>query len=188
MRFLRLFPLLILLCLLPGCSLLENAAVAPPPEDYVAEEDGFRYTKSCLTPQEQYVCDQLLAGLRDQVPRIEGLYPDNAMIERAIRAIDRDYPEIFWFSGTGQIETTYLADTPMEAAYIPSYTMDEGLRAEVQARVDDWTPLTTTRPSTCMNILLTTPTTRRWTRTPSRTLWSTARACAAATPRPPSMC
>ena len=139
MRFLRLFPLLILLCLLPGCSLLENAAVAPPPEDYVAEEDGFRYTKSCLTPQEQYVCDQLLAGLRDQVPRIEGLYPDNAMIERAIRAIDRDYPEIFWFSGTGQIETTYLADTPMEAAYIPSYTMDEGLRAEIQARVDDWT-------------------------------------------------
>lgn len=139
MRLLRALPILLLLLALPGCSLLEQAAVDPPPEDYVAQEDGFRYTKRCLTAQEQYVYDQLLAGLKDHAARIEGLYPDNAMIETAIRAIDRDYPELFWFSGTGQIETTYLAETPMEAAYIPSYTMDEGLQKEVQVMVDDWT-------------------------------------------------
>lgn len=139
MRLLRALPILLLLLALPGCSLLEQAAVDPPPEDYVAQEDGFRYTKSCLTAQEQYIYDQLLAGLKDHAGRIEGLYPDNAMIETAIQAINRDYPELFWFSGTGQIETTYLAETPMEAAYIPSYTMDEGLQKEVQVMVDDWT-------------------------------------------------
>lgn len=134
-----LLPLLLaVLLLLPGCSLSEELAVEPPPEDYVAAEDGFRYTRSCLSPQEQYLCDQIVAGLRAQAPRIEGLYPDLEMLQRAIEAVGRDYPELFWFSGEGQIETVSLGGRAMEAAYVPTYTMDEGLRAEVQELVDAW--------------------------------------------------
>lgn len=137
MRSRFLLPLLLLL-LLSGCALTETIAVEPPPEDYVAAEDGFRYTRSCLAPQEQYLCDQIVAGLRAQSPRIEGLYPDMAMLQRAIQAAERDYPELFWFSGQGQVETVSVGGTEIEAAYLPTYTMDEGLRAEVQVLVDAW--------------------------------------------------
>lgn len=136
MRLRFLLPLLCLL--LSGCALSEGMAAEPPPEDYVAVEDGFRYTRSCLTPQEQYLCDQIVAGLREQAPRIEGLYPDAEMLRRAIQAAERDYPELFWFSGEGQIETLSVGGVAVEATYIPTYTMDEGLRAEVQAQVDAW--------------------------------------------------
>lgn len=129
----KLLPVLLLLLLLTACG-----GVEAPPEDYVGTEDGFRYTKSQLTGQEQYVYDQLLAGLKAQEGRIEGLYPDSAMIERAIRAVDRDYPELFWFSGTGQIETTYLGDRAMEAAYLPDYAVPPAKREEVQAQLEGW--------------------------------------------------
>ena len=130
----KLLPTLLLMLVLTACG-----GVEPPPADYVSPEDGFRFTKSQLVPQEQYLYDRLLAGLRDQAERIEGLYPDSAMIETAIRAVDRDYPELFWFSGTGQIETSYLGDKPLEAAYIPNYAVSAGERPEVQARIDQWT-------------------------------------------------
>ncbi|MCF0122934.1 MAG: hypothetical protein HUJ67_02350 [Ruminiclostridium sp.] len=138
MRTLRALPLFLLLGLLGGCSLAEQVAVDPPPEDYVAVEDGFRYEKSCLSAQEQYTYDQVLEGLQSHALRIEGLYADTDMIDRVVRAIDRDYPELFWFSGTGQIEVTYLRDVSIKADYVPEYTMDEGLQAEVQAMVDQW--------------------------------------------------
>ena len=51
------------------------------------------------------------------------------MIQKAIDAIDRDYPELFWFSGTGQIETTLLGERAMEAVYRPTYAMDAAQRA-----------------------------------------------------------
>ena len=89
--------------------------------------------------QEQYLYDQLLAGLKDQAETIDGLYPDNDMIQKAIDAIDRDYPELFWFSGTGQIETTLLGERAMEAVYRPTYAMDAAQRAETQAKIDQWT-------------------------------------------------
>ena len=130
----KLLPTLLLMLFLTACG-----GVEPPPADYVSPDDGFRYTKSQLTAQEQYIYDQLLAGLKDQAERIEGLYPDSAMIERAIRAVDRDYPELFWFSGTGQIETSYLGDKATEAAYLPTYAVPEHQRAQVQAQVDAWT-------------------------------------------------
>ena len=60
------------------------------------------------------------------------------MIQTAIDAIDRDYPELFWFSGTGQIETTLLAGKPLEAAYTPVYTMDQAQRQATQAQIDQW--------------------------------------------------
>lgn len=130
----KLLPLLLLLMLaLTGC-----VGVEEPPADYVGVEDGFRYTKSQLSPQEQYVYDQLLAGLQEQTGRIEGLYPDSDLIQTAIRALDRDYPELFWFSGTGQIETTYLGDKAIEAVYIPDYAVPESKRGEVQAQLDGW--------------------------------------------------
>jgi len=129
----KLLPTLLLMLLLTACG-----GVEPPPADYVSPEDGFRYAKSQLTPQEQYVYDQLLAGLQDQAERVEGLYPDSAMIETAIRAVDRDYPELFWFSGTGQIETTYLGDKPMEAAYVPDYAVMPDERGAVRAQLDAW--------------------------------------------------
>ena len=129
----KLLPTLLLMLFLTACG-----GVEPPPGDYVGMDDGFRYTKSQLTAQEQYVYDQLLTGLKEQAGRIEGLYPDSAMIERAIRAVDRDYPELFWFSGTGQIETTYLGDKAMEAAYVPDYVVMPDQRPAVQAQLDAW--------------------------------------------------
>ena len=129
----KLLPTLLLMLLLTACG-----GVEPPPADYVSPEDGFRYAKSQLVPQEQYLYDQLLTGLKDQADRIEGLYPDSAMIERAIRAVDRDYPELFWFSGTGQIETSYLGDKALEAAYIPDYAVSPDQRQAVQAQIDHW--------------------------------------------------
>ena len=54
--------LVLALLALSGCSLLEAAAVDPPPEDYVSQDAGFRYTRDQLTGQEQYIYDQLLAG------------------------------------------------------------------------------------------------------------------------------
>ena len=47
---------LLLFSLLCGCSGVESLAQRflvqeAPPEDYTAQEDGFRYVKSCLTSQ-----------------------------------------------------------------------------------------------------------------------------------------
>ena len=129
---------------LSGCELslerLTNGGAVPAPSaEYTGIQDGFRYTKTTLTGQEQYLYDQLLAGLKDQAETIDGLYPDNDMIQKAIDAIDRDYPELFWFSGTGQIETTLLGERAMEAVYRPTYAMDAAQRAETQAKIDQWT-------------------------------------------------
>lgn len=131
------------LALLTGCEfslerLAHGGALPPPPEDYTGLQDGFRYTKTTLTGQERYLYDQLLAGLQNQEETIGDLYPDTEMIQTAIDAIDRDYPELFWFSGTGQIETTLLAGKPLEAAYTPVYTMDQAQRQATQAQIDQW--------------------------------------------------
>lgn len=135
---------LVLALLLTGCEMtpqrvLNGGAVPAPPMDYVPTQDGFRYAKQALSPQVQAIYDQLLAGIQDQQAEITGLYPDTEMIQTAIDAIDRDYPELFWFSGTGQIETTLLAERPMEAAYQPVYTMDQAQRSATQAQIDQWT-------------------------------------------------
>lgn len=134
---------LMTLLTLTGCALVERVAVSAPPEDYVPVEDGFRYSKSLLSPQEQAVYDALLPGLKAGEERISGLYPDNAMITAAVQAIDRDYPELFWFSGNGSIETTLFADTPLSATYCPEYTIDETERATTQQQINTWT-------STCL--------------------------------------
>lgn len=79
--------------LLPGPA--ENGgAVPPPPEDYAGVQDGFRYTKTTLSPQARYLYDQLLTGLQDQAEEISGLYPDTDLIQTAVDAISRDYPEL----------------------------------------------------------------------------------------------
>ena len=120
--------ILSLVLLLGGCSGLSAItqrflSQGPPPADYVAQEDGFRYLKSCLPPQAQYIYDQLLEGIRNQEEEIPGLYPDVDMIRSAAQALGRDYPELFWFSGSGEIETTYLGETPTEALYRPVYVV-----------------------------------------------------------------
>ena len=76
---------------LSGCELslerLTNGGAVPAPSaEYTGIQDGFRYTKTTLTGQEQYLYDQLLAGLKDQAETIDGLYPDNDMIQKAIDA------------------------------------------------------------------------------------------------------
>ena len=52
--------ILSLVLLLGGCSGLSAItqrflSQGPPPADYVAQEDGFRYLKSCLPHQAQYI-------------------------------------------------------------------------------------------------------------------------------------
>jgi hypothetical protein len=113
--------------------------VSAPPEDYQGVSDGFRYYRSCLTGQERYLYDQLLAGIQDQKEEITGLYPDVEMLQRAAQAIYADYPELFWFGGTGQIETTQISGRSLSSVYRPVYTMTEAEREEAQAAVDQWT-------------------------------------------------
>ena len=143
-RFLSLLVTGLLVLCLAGCSggplgfLLSKAAVQPPPEDYSAQVAGFRYARSLLPPQEQAVYDQLASGLLEQKESIEDLYPDTAMIQRAVEAIDRDYPEFFWFAGNGKIETTLMGERPMKAVYRPSYTMNPAQRSQTQARINAW--------------------------------------------------
>ncbi|MDY3014954.1 MAG: transglutaminase domain-containing protein [Evtepia sp.] len=140
-------PLLLLFCLvlvlLSGCSgvskLASQVAVSAPPEDYISLDDGFRYTKSTLSPQVQSIYDQILMGIKTHEEKITGLYPDTDMIQTAVQAIERDYPELFWFAGTGQIETTLLGETPLEATYLPSYLMDKQEQDRLQQQVDHWT-------------------------------------------------
>lgn len=132
------------LTLLSGCAVsldrLANGGTVPePPADYAGTQDGFRYTKSTLSGQERYLYDQILPALEAQEEEISGLYPDTDMIQKVVTAIDRDYPELFWFSGTGEIETTLLAGKALEAAYRPSYTMDAAQREATQAQIDQWT-------------------------------------------------
>lgn len=145
MRAARLGAALLTAVLLGGCSvegliggLAATQAVPAPPEDYVAVDDGFRYTKRFLTPQEQALYDTILPALQAQEISIDGLWADAGAIGRAVQAIDRDHPELFWFSGTGQIETTYLGGTALSAAYLPRYTMDGPERADAQAAIDAW--------------------------------------------------
>lgn len=133
-----------LLFLLGGCSGVETIAqrlLSPDalPEDYVAQDDGFRYLKSYLPAQEQYIYDQLLAGIREQAEEIPDLYPDADMISAAAQALNRDYPELFWFSGAGEIETTYLGSTATKAVYRPVYSVTAQDRPALQAQVDQWT-------------------------------------------------
>ena len=66
--------------LLGGCSVGElvgglaaTQAVPAPPEDYVAVDDGLRYTKQYLTPQEQALYDTILPALQAQEDTIDGL-------------------------------------------------------------------------------------------------------------------
>ena len=119
--------------------LKNGGAVSAPPTDYAGEQDGFRYTKSTLSSQARYLYDQILTGLKNQEAEITGLYPDAELIQTAVNAITRDYPELFWFAGTGQVETTYLGSKALEAAYQPVYTMDAQQREATQAQIDQWT-------------------------------------------------
>ena len=144
----RALSLLLALCLglslLSGCQFsldrLANGGTIPePPADYTGTQDGFRYTKSTLSGQERYLYDQILPALQNQEAEITDLYPDTAMIQKVVTAIDRDYPELFWFSGTGQIETTLLAGKALEASYQPIYTMDAAQREATQTQIDQWT-------------------------------------------------
>lgn len=139
----RLFALTLVLLLLCGCSPVDKVissqvAVQAPPEDYQSEQTDFRYTRSFLTNQEQAICDRILEGISIQAPVIEDLYPDETMLTHAVQAIERDYPELFWFSGSGRIETTYMGDIPVSAAYTPKYLMNEAQRQETQALIDGW--------------------------------------------------
>jgi len=125
-----------------GCAgpadLLSQVMVREPPADYAQEADGFRYARSLLSPQEQALYDQIAAGVAEQAEVIEGLYPDSDMLRNAVQAIDRDYPEFFWFTGSGKIETTLLAKRPMKASYRPNYRMDRAARSELQAQINAW--------------------------------------------------
>ena len=140
----RLLPLLLgLLILLAGCGgpmdlVVSTARVDEPPADYDVPAEGFRFARSHLTPQQQAIYDQLAAGLEAQEEAIGDLYPDAEMIQAAIEAIDRDYPEYFWFSGSGRIETAFMGDAPIRAEYQPNYLMDASMRSEVQARINAW--------------------------------------------------
>ena len=125
-------------CTGPADLILSQIAVPPPPADYSVQADGFRYVRSTLPPQEQALYDQLAAGLAEQAEVIDDLYPDNEAIQKAVQAIDRDYPEFFWFSGSGKIETTLLGDEPVKATYRPSYTMSRERRSQLQARINAW--------------------------------------------------
>ena len=135
-------PLLLVLAL-SGCSptevLISQVSVDAPPEAYQSDPSTFSYHRSHLTPQEQYLYDQLLPCLNRQEAEIGDLYPDNDMIQHAIRAIERDHPELFWFSGTGQIETTLMGETPVSAVYQPEYTMEPDERNQIQQTLDTWT-------------------------------------------------
>ena len=140
----RLIPLILALALiLSGCGgpvafVLSSVAVDEPPADYSTEVEGFRFARSNLSPQQKAVYDRLAAGLEAQEEVIGDLYPDADMIQAAIEAIDRDYPEYFWFSGSGRIETTLMGDTPMRAEYRPVYLMDREARSSVQAQINAW--------------------------------------------------
>ncbi len=128
---------------LSGCGgpmdlIASQAKVKEPPSDYSAEVSGFRYVRSTLTPREQAIYDQLAAGLLRQDETIEDLYPDTELIQKVLTAIDRDYPEYFWFAGSGKIETSLLNDKPIKALYRPNYTMDQSQRSQVQARLNAW--------------------------------------------------
>ena len=99
---------------LAGCGgpvdlIASQAKVEEPPADYSVEVSGFRYVRSTLTPQEQAVYDQIAAGLLRQDETIEDLYPDTELIQKVLTAIDQDYPEYFWFAGSGKIETSLLS-------------------------------------------------------------------------------
>ena len=135
--------LLMISLTLTGCGgpvdlIASQAKVEEPPADYSAEVSGFRYVRSTLTPQEQAVYDQLAAGLLRQDEIIEDLYPDTELIQKVLTAIDQDYPEYFWFAGSGKIETSMLSGRPIKALYRPNYTMDPGQRSQVQAQLNAW--------------------------------------------------
>jgi hypothetical protein len=125
-----------------GCSssvsVGQLGAVSAPPEDYAGEADGFRYQRSQLTDRERYLYDQLVAGIREQAEEIPDLYPDTEAIQTAAAAIYRDYPEFFWYAGTGQIETTQFAGKSLSSVFQPSYTMDKDQRERCQAIIDQW--------------------------------------------------
>ena len=135
--------LMLLSMLSTGCAgpvdfLASRIAVSAPPEAYSEPSDGFRYVRSTLSSQEQYVYDQLAAGLASHAACIDDLYPDAALIQKVIEAIDRDYPEFFWFCGNGKIETSFMSDNPVKAAYYPVYTVDEAEQSRLQARINAW--------------------------------------------------
>ena len=111
-------------------------SATPPPANYVGKSDGFRYYKTQLSPEVQYLYDKLLNGLYAQEEEIVGLYPDTGSLEAAIAAIERDYPELFWFSGTGSIETTLFMQNPTAAVYRPTYLMGREERETAQQQVD----------------------------------------------------
>ena len=113
--------------------------VKAPPEGYVPQNNGFRYAKSLLTSDQQYVYDQLVAGIEAQETEIKDLYPDTEMIFAAAKALHRDYPEFFWFNGGGKVNTTLLGDVPVSAVYLPEYTVDSATRAVYQEQIDQWT-------------------------------------------------
>lgn len=134
MRRISVFCLFLLL--LTGCAVPSLFSATPPPANYVGKSDGFRYYKTQLSPEVQYLYDKLLDGLYAQEEEIVGLYPDTGNLEAAIAAIERDYPELFWFSGTGSIETTLFMQNPTAAVYRPTYLMGREERETAQQQVD----------------------------------------------------
>lgn len=140
--------LLLLSVTLTGCGPREVAETVitnvvekknAPPEGYIPMNNGFRYAKSQLTADEQYLYDQLVTGIDAMNPEIADLYPDKERIFAVSKAIHRDYPEFFWFDGAGEVETSLVGGVPVSAVYRPKYTMDSAARASCQQQIDQWT-------------------------------------------------
>ena len=135
--------LMLLSMLSTGCAgpvdlLASRLAVSAPPEEYSQPADGFRYVRGTLSDQERYVYDQLAAGLGDQAELIDDLYPDADIIQKAVQAIVQDYPEYFWFTGKGRIETSYMSGNPVKSTYYPAYAVTREEVSRLQARINAW--------------------------------------------------
>ncbi len=104
------------LALLTGCEFSLGAWPTAAPPSAPGVHTGLQgcYTKTTPHRPERYLYDQLLAGLQTRRRPSGDLYRRHGDDpDRHLTPSTGTIPSLFWFSGTGQIETTLLAGKPL---------------------------------------------------------------------------
>lgn len=136
--------LLLLVCVLSGCSLtdwknttddvIKNVTNKDTPK-VESISDG-EYVYQTLGEEEKMVYDQVLDAILKHEETIAVSTNDKGVLDLAYNAVNADYGGLFWISGYMYTQH-YRGDNIIGIDFSPTYTMEQEERERIQEQIDD---------------------------------------------------
>lgn len=136
-------PLLLLICLLSGCSLtdwrdpsevVKQAGRRETPE--VESISQGEYVYQTLDEKTQKVYDEVLDTILKHKKTVAVSADNKEELDLAYNAVNADYGGLFWISGYMYTQHT-LGDNIIGIDFSPTYTMEKEEREQIQKQIDE---------------------------------------------------